>query len=184
MAMNLLGGGFMLPLIVHVQSLGGTGALVGLVLTGIGIGGLLGALASSWITRHVTPGHLAIGVPAVFGLCAALAGLPLGPWWPFWPILAFSLVTPSINVASGAVLAELVPADMLGRVGSLLTVAAFLLAPLGPLLGGFLSATIGGGPTLMAIGAGLLLTAAVAAASRTLRTFGVQAPPPTPNPAR
>src|SRR5699024_4834592 len=102
MAMNFFGGGVTLALIVHIGSLGGSATLTGLVLTGIGIGGLIGASAAGWVAGKVSAGHLAIGVPAVLGLCLMLAALPLAPWWPFVPILAFSLVTPALNVASGA----------------------------------------------------------------------------------
>lgn len=171
MAMNCLGGAFTIPLIVHIHSLGGSDSLTGLVLAGIGIGGLLGALSSAWVTGHVPAGRLAILVPAIFGGCLVLASLTLAPWWPFIPILMFSLVTPALNVASGTVTAQLVPADMLGRVGSLLTLTGFLLAPLGLFLGGYLSSHVGGGWTLCLVGAGLLLTAAVAAISPTLRKF-------------
>lgn len=171
MAMNFFGGGVTLALIVHIGALGGSGALAGLVLTGIGIGGLLGALASGWVTARVPAGRLAIGVPALLGLCLGLAALPLAPWWPFFPILAFSLVTPALNVASGAVTAQLAPADMLGRIGALLTVTRGALAPLGPLLGGVLAGSLGGDWALVIAGAGFVLTALLGALSPTLRRF-------------
>ncbi|GAB4095453.1 MFS transporter [Brachybacterium horti] len=172
MAMNFFGGGVTLALIVHIRSLGGSDALAGLVLTGIGIGGLLGALASGRIATAVPAGRLAIAVPVTLGLCLGLAGLPLAPWWPFVPILAFSLATPALNVAIDAVTAELVPPDMLGRIGSLLTVAAAALSPFGPLLGGLLAGTLGGGAALAIAGAGFVLTGLVGALSPTLRRFG------------
>lgn len=171
MAMNLCGGAVTLSLIVHIRSLGGAATLTGFVLTGIGIGGLLGSLASGWVTGKVPIGRLAVGVPAVLGLCLVLAALPAAPWWPFFPILAFSLVTPALNVAAGAVISELVPAGMLGRIGALLGVASMALSPLGPLIGGLLAGRFGGGWALVAAGAGFLLTALAGALSPTLRRF-------------
>lgn len=171
MAMNLCGGAVTLSLIVHIRALGGTATLTGFVLTGIGIGGLLGALASGWLTGKVAVGRLAVGVPAVLGLCLILAALPWEPWWPFFPILAFSLVTPALNVAAGAVISELVPAGMLGRIGALLGVASMALSPLGPLIGGLLAGRFGGGWALVVAGAGFLLTALAGALSPTLRRF-------------
>ena len=171
MAMNFFGGGVILALIVHIGSLGGTATLAGLVLTGIGLGGLLGASAAGWVAGRVRPGRLAIGVPAVLGVCLMLAALPLAPWWPFFPILAFSLVTPALNVAFSAVTAQLVPAEMLGRIGSLLTVAGMALSPLGPLVSGLLAETLGGGWALAAAGAGVVVTPPVGALSPTLRRF-------------
>jgi MFS family permease len=171
MAMNALGGAFTLPLIVHLGELGASEGTTGVVLTGIGIGGLIGAFGSSVITTRITAGHLAILVPTVFGVCLMIAALPIGPWWPFVPVLLFSLVTPALNVASAAVTAQLVPPDMLGRVGAFLTFSGFLLAPLGPLVGGFLADGIGGGRALVVVGGGLVLSGMIAATSRPLRRF-------------
>ena len=179
MAMNLLGGAFTIPLIVHIRDLGGSESLTGALLSATGVGGLLGALASGWITTRVRTGHLAIAVPAVFGTCLVLASIPIATWWPFIPILTFSFTTPALNVAAAAATAELVPRDMLGRVGSLLTVLSFLLAPLGPLLGGALSSRIGGGPTLAVVGAGMGLTALAAVSRPDLRTFSASGAGPS-----
>lgn len=100
-----------------------------------------------------------------------LAALPLASWWPFFPIHAFSLVTPALNVASSAVTAQLVPTDMLGRIGALLTVSGIALVPLGPLISGLLAGSLGGGWALAIAGAGFVLTAPVGVLSPTLRRF-------------
>jgi hypothetical protein len=73
-------------------------------------------------------GPLAIGSPSVFGLCLLAAALPVGLWWPAVPLIVLSLTTPALNVASQTLTAQLVPPEMLGRMGPLLTVAAFSLA--------------------------------------------------------
>lgn len=170
-AMNLLGGAFSIPVIVRVGELGGSSAVAGLVLTGSGTGGLVGAILAGQITGRIPAGRLAAIVPAVFGVCMAAAALPLADWWPIIPIVTFSLMVPSLNVTISTITAQLVPADMLGRIGALLGFTAYGLQPIGPLLGGILSGAIGGGPTLLCVGIGLVITAAAAASSRTLRTF-------------
>ncbi|GAB3921345.1 MFS transporter [Microlunatus endophyticus] len=170
-AMNLLGGAFSIPVIVHVRELGGSSTITGLVLTGSGIGGLVGAVLAGQITGRIPAGRLAAIVPAVFGICMAAAALPLADWWPIIPIVIFSLIIPSLNITLATITAQLVPPEMLGRLGSLLGFTAYGLQPLGPLLGGVLSQMIGGGPTLLCVGIGLLLTAGAAASSRSLRTF-------------
>lgn len=180
MAMNLLGGAFSIPVIVHVRELGGSSTITGLVLTGSGIGGLLGSVLAGRITNRIAAGKLAIIVPAVFGICMAAAALPLTAWWPIIPIVTFSVIIPSLNVANQAIIAYLVPPDMLGRLGALLTFTSFGLAPIGPFLGGVLSGAIGGGPTLLWVGIGLLITAAAAATSKTLRGFRVRTPDELP----
>ncbi len=171
MAMNLLGGAFYIPMIDHIESLGGSSAITGVVLSGIGVGGLVGALASEHVTRRISPGWLAIAVPAIFGVCLMVAVIPISPWWPTFPLILFSLTTPALNVASQAITAQMVPHEMLGRVGALLTVVAGGLAPLGPLMGGILTARIGGGATLFWVGVGLLAVSCVGVTSSSLRNF-------------
>lgn len=171
MAMNLLGGAFYIPMIDHIQSLGGSSTITGVVLSGIGIGGLIGALASEHVTRRIAPGWLAIAVPAIFGICLMVAVIPISPWWPAFPLILFSLTTPALNVAAQAITAQMVPHEMLGRIGALLTVAARGLAPLGPLVGGILTARIGGGDTLFWVGVGLVAVACIGATSGSLRNF-------------
>ncbi|MFT3944785.1 MAG: MFS transporter [Ancrocorticia sp.] len=180
MGMNLLGGMSYIPMIAHLGSLGSDASTTGFVLSAIGVGGLIGALASGRLTSRIPPGMLAISVPAVFGVCLLLASLPLPPMVVAVPLVVFSVTTPALNIASQAVTAEMVPHDMLGRVGGLITVVARGLAPIGPLVGGILTDQIGGGPTLAIAGAGLVLLAFVALSSRALREFrgGEEQEPP------
>ncbi|WP_433558701.1 MFS transporter [Pseudonocardia xinjiangensis] len=170
-ALNLLGGAFMIPLIVLVGERGGGALGTGTVLAGAGIGGLVGALGSTLIGRLLPVGAMMITIVAVFGTAVAAMALPFGPWWPMVPLIVIALSTPSINVVVSAVNAQLVPEDMLGRMNGSLTTVARGLAPLGPVLGGALAATLGAAGTLVVLGAALVLTAAGAATSPELRRF-------------
>lgn len=171
MVLNLLGGAFSIPLIVLVSDRGGSATTVGIVMAGIGIGGLIGALASARIVALLPAGWFAITVALVFGVTMVATTLPFGALWPLVPITVFSMTTPALNVAAGALIAQLVPRDMLGRIGAALTVSAFALSPAGPALGGLLAEAIGPAPTLQIVGGLSLLVGIVAMRSRALRSF-------------
>jgi predicted MFS family arabinose efflux permease len=171
MMLNLLGGAFLLPLIVLVGERGGSALNTGTVLAGVGIGGLAGALLSNRAGTLLPPGWLTIAFAAIFGLSIMAMALPFGPWWPMAPLMLFSLSTPAFNVVMNVVVTRMVPEAMLGRVDAALGTVGFGLAPLGPVVGGALAAAVGGAGSLVLIGGLLLLTAAGAALSGELRRF-------------
>lgn len=175
-AMNFLGGAFSIPVIVHIRSMGGSSSLTGIVLAGQGVGGLIGALWAARLITRVPPGRLGILVPTIFGCCMIIAAAPIAVWWPVVPIVVFCMFTPALNVALNATTAELVPIEMLGRLGALLSLTAISLRPAGQLLGGIASGTIGGGATMVCVGVGLLAAAGIAATSKTLRAFNPEPP--------
>lgn len=185
MVLNLLGGAFLLPLIVLVGERGGDAFNTGTVLAGTGIGGLIGALLSDRIGRLLPPGKLLLTVVSIFGAALAAMALPLGPWWPMIPLMLITLSTPSLNVVMSVAITRLVPEGMLGRIDAVLTVTNMGLKPLAPVLGGTLATLLGGAPSLILLGVFLLLTAATAALSHELRHFTGEPPtgdePPTDN---
>jgi predicted MFS family arabinose efflux permease len=124
MVLNLLGGAFLIPLIVLVGERGGSPLDTGTVLAGAGIGGLLGALVSNRVGRLLPPGTLLLAVLVIFGAALAAMALPLGRWWPMVPLALITLSTPAVNVVLNVVLARLTPAAMLGVIGSLLVLTA------------------------------------------------------------
>ncbi|HEX6340420.1 MFS transporter [Umezawaea sp.] len=171
MAMNLLGGALLIPLIVLVGERGGDVLTTGVVYAGIGVGGLLGALLSARIGGLLPAGRLLIAILVLFGACNAAMVLPIAAWWPMIPLLITSLTTPTLNVVMNVAISRLVPEAMLGRLDALLTVVGMGLSPLAPVLGGVLAAELGGAVAVLVLGVGFLLTALVAAASRDLREF-------------
>ncbi|GAA2212841.1 MFS transporter [Nonomuraea monospora] len=171
MVLNLLGGAFLIPLIVLVGERGGDSRVTGTVLAALGVGGLAGALLSGRIGRLLPPGRLLIAVVAVFGVALAATALPWGVWWPMAPLVFITLSTPSLNVVMNVVVARMVPEGMLGRMGAVLSMGGMALKPLGPVLGGVLAAVLGGAWAVVALGGLLVLVAAVAALSPQLRGF-------------
>ena len=173
LVLNLLGGASMLPVFALVAERGGSGLDTGLVIAGIGVGGIVGSLVSPRVS--LAPGKLMVVVLAVFGVCNLAMALPFGVFWPFVPLAVTAVVTPLINVSVSALHSQLVPEDMMGRLDAVSTLAARVLTPLAPALGGFLAGVAGGAVALTAFGA-LILATAVAAAFTDLRTSAPQQP--------
>ncbi|MEV5895798.1 MFS transporter [Nonomuraea fuscirosea] len=171
MVLNLLGGAFLIPLIVLVGERGGGALTTGTVLAALGIGGLAGALLSGHISRLLPPGILLLAVLTIFGAALAATALPWGAWWPMVPLVFITLSTPSLNVVLNVVIARMVPDKMLGRMGAVLSMGGMALKPFGPVLGGTLAAALGGAAALVVLGGLLGATAAAAALSRELRRF-------------
>ncbi|MEU8320518.1 MFS transporter [Nonomuraea sp. NPDC048881] len=171
MVLNLLGGAFLIPLIVLVGERGGSALTTGTVLAGLGVGGLAGALLSGRIGKLLPPGKLLLVVLTVFGAALAATALPWGAWWPMVPLVFITLSTPSLNVVLNVVIARMVPEEMLGRMGAILSMGSMALKPFGPVLGGALAAALGGAAALVILGGLIGMTAVIAALSRELRGF-------------
>jgi MFS family permease len=161
LTLNLLGGATLIPVVAVVKERGGPDWLVGLVLTGIGVGGVLGALISPRVT--VTPARLVVAVLIIFGVSNLAMALPFGAWWPFVPLMFTAIATPMLNVSVSAVLTAMVPDDLMGRMDAVLNFTTRALTPLAPVLGAFAADVIGGAAALVAFGALILLTALIAA---------------------
>jgi MFS family permease len=160
LTLNLLGGASLIPVVAVVKERGGPDWLVGLVLTGIGVGGLLGALISPRVTT--SPDRLVVAVLTVFGASNLAMALPFGAWWPFVPLMVTAIATPLLNVSVNAVFTAMIPDDLIGRMDAVLTFAARALTPLAPVLGAFAADVVGGAVALLAFGTLILVTAAVA----------------------
>lgn len=167
LTLNLLAMASMIPVVAVVKERGGPDWLVGLVLTGVGVGGLLGALISSRITA--TPDRLMVAVLAVFGASNLAMALPFGAWWPFVPLMVSSIATPLINISANAVITATVPDDLMGRMDAVMTFTARALTPLAPVLGAFAADLVGGAVALLTFGT-LILVMAVVAVFTDLRT--------------
>ena len=159
--MNLLGMASMIPIVAIVKERGGPDWLVGLVLTGTGVGGVLGALISPRVT--VAPARLMVAVPAIFGVSNLAMALPFGAWWPFVPLMVTAIAIPLLNVSVNALFTAMVPDELMGRMDAVLTFASRALTPLAPVLGAFAADLVGGAVALLASGALILVTALVAA---------------------
>ena len=180
--LNPLVNAIWIPIIVLVNERGGGALDTGIIMASVGIGGLLGALLSTRLSKLLPAGKLVLLVGFVIGLSYCLIPLPLGMHWPMVPLIIACLASPSLNVAIMALVGREVPSSMMGRMSSMLTLSFQGLAPLGPAIGGLLAAALGGGEALVVCGASLLAVVAVAATGSAMGGLSTEADAP-PGPA-
>lgn len=172
-AVNLFANAFFIPVIVLVSERGGTAANTGLVMSGIGIGGIVGALVAGRLGRVAAPGVLLLTVVAYLGAMTAATTLPFGSFWPFVPLMLGFVALPAVNVVLNVLIALLVPQRMLGRLDAFMNAASIALVPLAPVLGGFLAESLGGAGATLVVAAAFLACSALGALSRNIRRLSV-----------
>jgi predicted MFS family arabinose efflux permease len=147
-----------------VRTVGLSSADAGLVMAGLGVGGVLGALAARPLGRRFgTSRALLIAVPS--GLCPALL-LPLADKGPLLALAVVSLncsggVIVIANVIIDSFMQAYVPPAIFGRVISASMAVGFAMMPVGALLAGGLATALGVRTALW------ILTALIAASGLT-----------------
>jgi predicted MFS family arabinose efflux permease len=134
-------------LLLMTREIGLGPAEIGVVYSGLGIGGLLGAAASGLVTRALGPGRTMFGGYLIWGFAYAAMGLaPASPIAvPFLAALmgCIGLLNP-ISGAIGATLRQAVTPDRLqGRVVAVNRVAMWSAVAVGAFAGGVLADHIG-----------------------------------------
>src|SRR3954451_5683041 len=168
-AFNSIG---LVTLVVARERGASTGQL-GLMFAITSAGGVVGALAAPTLLRRIRPGALIVA----FGWIAATATLLLRVAQSPYAIgalgaLAFVLA-PAVTALAFAFVAEHAPDEMQGRATSAGLQIASLGAPIGPLLAGVLLASVAAADAVLLYAGALLLLAALATLSRTLRSARV-----------
>jgi predicted MFS family arabinose efflux permease len=137
---------------------------VGFAITAAG--GVLGALATPRILRHVDPYPLvatfaSLATVAIFALLVLHSPYAIGAAGA----VAFLLV-PSVNALALAVVADEAPDELQGRVTSAGIQLANLGAPIGPVLAGVLISAFGAAHAIGVYGCAMLVLTVVASAAR------------------
>lgn len=115
----------------------------GLLLSAIGVGGLVGALVSPTVVRAIGPGNTLRYVVGSSAILTAIFPF-LNDVWPAGAVmLVFGLTTTGWNVVSVSLRQRLTPDQIRARVAGAARLLAWGTQPLGALLGGFLGATLG-----------------------------------------
>ena len=166
--------------LIAEQHLGGAPAW-GLILSGEGVGAVLGGVFSMRFKPHF---------PLVWATLGTFAGLPLllllawiGPLWAIVPAAAFwggGLAV--FTVLFDTTMQEQVPSEALSRVSSYDWLGSYALIALGYAIAGPLSALLGSQNTLKASAVWLLLTSALVIsipAINRLRSAATSVPFPT-----
>ncbi len=153
-----------LEAILILRELGLSPASFGIIL-GVGsVGGLLGAVSTPWLTKHIGEGT-AVSLSSV-AMGVALAAVPLAGVFPAFalPILiAGSLLNSFLvlvyNITQVTMRQRLTPARLLGRMNASIRFVVWGVMPIGALAAGALGSTIGVLPTMWIGVAGTLLAA-------------------------
>jgi predicted MFS family arabinose efflux permease len=169
---NALFGAFFAALYVlfAVRVLGLTPAMLGLTIAAGGVGGVIGAVAASWLAGRLGQGRAivaAAGSAAMLNLLIPAA--PSHPHVGMAFLVAAQLFGDALAVAAAVLAASLrqsvLPQGVLGRVGATFHAVAGGMAVIGALAGGMLGGAIGPRAALYVAALGLLVGPAVAALS-------------------
>jgi MFS family permease len=165
---NFVSNALVLVVIVLAKEKGASSTTIGLIFLLFGVGGLLGAAAATPLVRRLSPVGLRVAYHAVYALLIPF--LAIGSPLVLGVLLAGMLFgAPTLNAAFGSYQGALVPDRLQGRVESIAGLIAAGVAPLGPLLAGFLLASLGGASTVFAFWGISVFVLVVAALSRSLR---------------
>ncbi len=144
---------FTLEAILILRELGFEPWVLGVVFSAGSVGGLLGALATPWITKRIGEGT-ALSLSAI-GFGVAIFGLPLAGLFPgaAIPILIAATFIESFlvllyNITQVTMRQRLCPPRLLGRMNASIRFVVWGVMPIGALLSGVLGTTIGTLPTM------------------------------------
>ncbi|MFF0265579.1 MFS transporter [Kribbella sp. NPDC004536] len=169
--LNFAANGTILVLILSMQQRGVRPSVIGLLETGMGIGGLAGAFAAPRLLARYSTGKITIlGAWVVTVTFAATALSTLPAVLIALPAVAVFLL-PALNSGLFGYQMLITPNHLQGRAQSAFMFMSNTAAPLAPFLGGVFLATLGARTALLVFGALLGVGAVLLTASRPIRTI-------------
>jgi predicted MFS family arabinose efflux permease len=130
MAVNTIGAGMDLVVIVILHHQKVPSAQIGLVL-GLGAAGGLAGAPLVTVLHRLPPGVLLLSVCTLWVPLFALIAVPLGPWWVACLLFAAMLCVPAVRVAIDILVIRRAPAQVRGRVVAALMTLISLGMPVG-----------------------------------------------------
>jgi len=167
---NLLFAALVLVLIVIAREGGASAAATGLMLSGAGVGGVLGSLLAARLEALVSMKRIVIGANWVWALLTPLLLVSRDPLWLGAVFAGMAFVGPTWNVAIGAYQLTITPDRLLGRVTSAETLLAYGAIPIGSLVAGVLLETLGTRDATIGIAAAMGAVALAATLSPAVRS--------------
>jgi MFS family permease len=167
-ALNTVGATLVLTTIVVLDRQQVPPWQTGLALSGLAIGGLLGAPLVRYLHR-LRPGVVLLGVLLGQVPVFALLAVPLGPWWVLVLLLCAMLGVPALGVLIDVIIFRQVPDAQRGSVIAATSTIAGIGAPVGTAVAGLLLQIMAPGMTLLLIAALLAVGWVCLATSRGLR---------------
>ncbi|MFB7159709.1 MFS transporter [Lysinibacillus sp. NPDC056232] len=114
----------------------------GILLTVSGIGSVVGAIISNFVSKNLKMGSIIISTVLFYGL-SWLIGISLGGFFIYIFSFLASIFIGIINVVFTVIFQELPPENMLGRVNTTIKTLITIFMPIGALLGGWLPTILG-----------------------------------------
>ncbi|HEY0621290.1 MAG TPA: MFS transporter [Kribbella sp.] len=167
--LNFALSGTLLVLILSMQQRGVPTPVIGLLETGIGVGGLLGAFAAPRILARFTTGTVAVAAGWVIALTFVATAFTRQPAVLIALLSAAIFLTPAVNSGLFGYQTLITPDQMQGRALSAIGFLATGIRPLAPVSGGFLLATFGSRTAVLVFGGVLTLSAVLLTVSRPIR---------------
>jgi predicted MFS family arabinose efflux permease len=163
--------GTLLILVVSMQQRGVHASTIGLLETGMGVGGLLGAFVAPRVISRVSTGAIAIAAGWVLAITFSAVAFTTVPAILIGLLFTALLLLPSFNSALFGYQALVTPDGMQGRAQSAIGFLANGVRPLAPVLAGVLLTGVGARSALLVFG-GILGVASVGLTlSRPIRTI-------------
>jgi MFS family permease len=153
---------------------------LGIMMSGIGVGMLIGAFSYGWLALRFGPRKLIIG--CVFFLGAPIAGLAFLPsLWIAWALLLLTgCASGMVNPLLQTMLQKRTPQELMGRVIGTLSAGSIVAAPAGLLIGGSVISLIGLPSTLLAASAVIVAMFVYCFFNRALREIDSESPSTAP----
>jgi predicted MFS family arabinose efflux permease len=141
---NLVGTGIMAIFVLFAQDILKVGDIgYGVILTTVGVGGLLGSLAASTVAKRLGPGTALLATLAVMAVASVIVGVTSNAVVAAAMTGVFGLAIAQWNVVAVSLRQRLTPDPLRGRVASVARLLAWGTQPLGALLGGAVASTVG-----------------------------------------
>ena len=168
---NFAAMGTILVLILSMQQRGVPAAVIGLLETGMGVGGLLGSVAAPKLLASFTTGAIAIAGSWVIALAFGATAFTTHPAALIAILSAAIFLLPAVNSGLFGYQMLITPDNLQGRAQSAVMFLANGTNPLAPMLGGVLLGTLGAHWALLIFGGLLTLGAILLTASRSIRSI-------------
>lgn len=168
-ATNLVLTALPLVMIVRARQMGAGPLLIGTLLAFGGAAAIVGAVAAPWLQRHIPARVVVMGSLWTWAVATAVLVLMPTPLALGGTAGAAAVVGPVFNVVSGSYRYALTPDRLQARTMSSARLIAWGTIPLATLLAGIMLQEAGSALTLLALGCTMVVIAAVATVSGTVR---------------
>jgi MFS family permease len=145
-----------------VRGLGVSAGTLGLVLGAGAVGGVIGSMVTTRLSRRIGIGPALLLGAILFPVPLVLVPLAGGPMWLILAMLFLAefgsgLGVMILDISAAAIFAALVPPRLRSRVSGAFTLVNYGVRPVGALIGGFLGTAIGLRPALWVATIGAIL---------------------------